>query len=84
MALKSQFTKFGYTFPEAYTRISSYSGDNVTTTFTTETYTCQAARETNETPIASASYQVAYDADLLASCYVALKLEPLFIGSTDC
>jgi len=83
MALLRTFTKFGYTFPAAYSRVASYDGNKVSTSFVVDTYTCAAARETGEAPIYSQDFQATYAADLLPSLYAFVKQQPDFVDAVD-
>ena len=83
MALQTTALAFGYTFPEAYARVSSYSGDKVTTNFTVETYTCAQARLDGAPAISLSYHQCTYAPDVLSACYSYLKAQPDYSSALD-
>lgn len=84
MAIQSSQTRFGFTFSEAYSRIVSYSGDKLSTTFLVRTFSQASAAKDGSEPIREDHFQGSYEEDaLIPALYKFLKEQPQFAEAKD-
>jgi hypothetical protein len=86
MALKCSFkTNFGITVPEAYVRISEYTGNKSTVVFKVVVHANEEARQVSADPVYQSFYEAPLqEGNLMQNLYAHLKTFDLFKTGQDC
>ena len=82
MAIRTDLTTDFGVIPDAYIRVTSFSGDKLSVKFSFAGYINQAARESEADPVLVGEYTIAFiDGNVLVAAYDHLKI--VFSGAVD-